>query len=973
MKTLAKKGFTINTIYDALGVSVALDLNQGMTTAQEFINDYSEYIPDYALSPLVITPKAFVTDPSGKTPHLPTDNVILADKVTNIKWQLVKDTGNELITSTVGGDYTISTTGATKGQLTVRKNLNVNSGRTLLFTCDFKDERTGLFQTISKTISLTCTAATLTMLKSRLFTPRGNTFNHKTASLSVHQKVYNGGEEMPDVARWWYKDGVQITPANANGITGYYSDTLVVPDSVVGDSETEIKVVADRVEDANFLYGVKDGISYTVSGGQPINTLIPNILTVDRIKSATNFNMSFKLNASNVVAQNQYDAQFYLGPELIKNGGFESDTAWTRGSGWTISGGSANCDGTQQSVTNLQQPATNLSGKWVKLSFTISNYVSGAVSISSGGIVGYGFTSGNGTYSKIVYIPTGSAQVSYVTANVAFVGSVDNVSIKELIHHRQNLITGGDFEAGLIGVKFAGNETSTWNLNNINPISGTQDGRIVVSNIGSNVLRPQLTLFSSFSKWVINKKYRISFNYKLNSGTCVLRAVYDGLGTIIKDYTFIGTGKCVIDIIAKSSSDVGALYFNGTALFDMQIDNIEVREAVEPRLFFNIPIKDKSGNAIDLQVERKFAYESNIASIVNENVNALITLPQSGAPYALNGNGVGGVQGIASGSLNVSELQLTQTNAQVPYKPAVLDGYLPATQSDRALTDKVLLKYKLEGIDYTIECPSAVKPDVKMLNPKVVLTNNQGVITNPEKRFSFLWKENGTEIGRGSNIMLPISSAQHNISVEPVLGMDYVKYMCVPDGVDDGLRVQGVDSSFETPLNSSRTWEIDFIFMGRVSGPNYLMELGTANEVLNIKIPASSGINIVHGNPVETINYEIRINLVIGRRYVLKVKVSNNVSSYSVEAYINETKITLTQLYPGAPWGSGARDSLYDRAYPSPSRVISYKMYSSDGITLLHSWDFQGATPADRLKDKVGTKNLTAVDISDLNQFFQPL
>lgn len=34
------------------------------------------------------------------------------------------------------------------------------------------------------------------------------------------------------------------------------------------------------------------------------------------------------------------------GPELVVNGNFASDTAWTKGTGWSISGGMARIDGT---------------------------------------------------------------------------------------------------------------------------------------------------------------------------------------------------------------------------------------------------------------------------------------------------------------------------------------------------------------------------------------------------------------------------------------------------------------------------------------------------------------------------------------------------------------------------------------------------------------------------------------------------
>jgi len=34
-----------------------------------------------------------------------------------------------------------------------------------------------------------------------------------------------------------------------------------------------------------------------------------------------------------------------LGPELVTNGTFDTDTGWTKGTGWSISGGQASIDG----------------------------------------------------------------------------------------------------------------------------------------------------------------------------------------------------------------------------------------------------------------------------------------------------------------------------------------------------------------------------------------------------------------------------------------------------------------------------------------------------------------------------------------------------------------------------------------------------------------------------------------------------
>jgi len=60
-----------------------------------------------------------------------------------------------------------------------------------------------------------------------------------------------------------------------------------------------------------------------------------------------------------------------LGPELIKNGSFSSDTQWQHPSSWNISGGKANYLATNYYW--IGQPITLLSGFPCRLSFDISN------------------------------------------------------------------------------------------------------------------------------------------------------------------------------------------------------------------------------------------------------------------------------------------------------------------------------------------------------------------------------------------------------------------------------------------------------------------------------------------------------------------------------------------------------------------------------------------------------------------------
>ena len=123
------------------------------------------------------------------------------------------------------------------------------------------------------------------------------------------------------------------------------------------------------------------------------------------------------------------------GSELVTNGDFATDSDWIKGTGWTISGGTANCDGTQTGNTLLYQNIGHSSNTLYRLQFTISNYVSGTIDFALDSPF-FGAANSNGTF--VFDITPSSVGNFIVRADENFVGSIDNVSVKEIT-------TSGDF------------------------------------------------------------------------------------------------------------------------------------------------------------------------------------------------------------------------------------------------------------------------------------------------------------------------------------------------------------------------------------------------------------------------------------------------------------------------------------------------------------------------------------------------
>jgi len=137
-----------------------------------------------------------------------------------------------------------------------------------------------------------------------------------------------------------------------------------------------------------------------------------------------------------------------------------------------------------------------------------------------------------------------------------------------------NIISGGDFEGGLIGTLLSGDETSTWTLNTSSPISGTNDGLLQVTAAGTAIANPRVL----FGTLVAETYYLYTFDYKVNSGTCILNSINKGGGgsvSVLETLTESGTYSFYFYSIGNSYLGNN---FDGTSLFSLQIDNVSVKE-----------------------------------------------------------------------------------------------------------------------------------------------------------------------------------------------------------------------------------------------------------------------------------------------------------------------------------------------------------------------------------------------------------
>lgn len=118
------------------------------------------------------------------------------------------------------------------------------------------------------------------------------------------------------------------------------------------------------------------------------------------------------------------------GLELVTNGGFDTDTDWTKGTGWTIAGGVATkAAGT---AAGLDQAETLIAGAAYLLTYTVTLTAGTLTPQFIGGTTQGGVSvNASGGYSQVLLAVTGSATLRF-QADSAFAGTLDAVSLRRI-------------------------------------------------------------------------------------------------------------------------------------------------------------------------------------------------------------------------------------------------------------------------------------------------------------------------------------------------------------------------------------------------------------------------------------------------------------------------------------------------------------------------------------------------------------
>jgi hypothetical protein len=117
-----------------------------------------------------------------------------------------------------------------------------------------------------------------------------------------------------------------------------------------------------------------------------------------------------------------------LGPELVTNGGFATDTDWTKGTDWSIGSGVATK--TAGTAANLTQTIASTASRSYQCAATVTR-TAGALTVSIGTSGTTAVFNASGTYT--FYVTSGSStQTLTFAADASFAGTIDNISVREI-------------------------------------------------------------------------------------------------------------------------------------------------------------------------------------------------------------------------------------------------------------------------------------------------------------------------------------------------------------------------------------------------------------------------------------------------------------------------------------------------------------------------------------------------------------
>ena len=217
---------------------------------------------------------------------------------------------------------------------------------------------------------------------------------------------------------------------------------VTTPDVLAWDEE--FLAVTLTVEDALLADDLQSASQLSEPTVVDVPSAGEDVLTADNLQGASQLSTPALAQDQQLLADDIESASKVsgIGPDLVNNGGFDSDTSWLLNTGWTIAGGIANCDGSQTHDTAISQ--NTLWSNLNQLHILTFEYSSSAGEINK---IQYAddidlSEPDQGANTRFVTPTLGRALIIYGSTD--FVGTLDNIVIRQLdlleINQTHNLL-----------------------------------------------------------------------------------------------------------------------------------------------------------------------------------------------------------------------------------------------------------------------------------------------------------------------------------------------------------------------------------------------------------------------------------------------------------------------------------------------------------------------------------------------------
>ena len=247
--------------------------------------------------------------------------------------------------------------------------------------------------------------------------------NNKLVSIADSTAAFGAAQQVDNlIIGNTYKIVGTATCSNSSASLYFRVSTNLTLTPYTGANILTISAVGTVEADAIFIATATTHYVGTIVTGHAAN----DTLTLDAgitVKEITNY------TEANEASELEYSQENVFGSEQITNGGFDTDSDWVLGNQWQISNGKANGNGTGGQLKQILAAPIN-AGTYT-ISYDISEYISGVLRVGFEGILGTDRSS-NGSFTDIITITSVEDILNFNNYSRNFVGSIDNVSVKEI-------------------------------------------------------------------------------------------------------------------------------------------------------------------------------------------------------------------------------------------------------------------------------------------------------------------------------------------------------------------------------------------------------------------------------------------------------------------------------------------------------------------------------------------------------------